>query len=339
VSREGDRCEKCVRHEPPVEDVSEERREEHRERFGELFNAARALWAPFKAGVADEDVVYATLVFANEVGQRSDFAAEKERLVEAWNDANNANAWREEAVAFTRKHKGFAPVSVVDEVLLLGLQPAIAVVRNYRTTDVPEEVEIRVLPRRHPASPEQVADAYEDALSDAGIPYDVSHRISLYAEFREGLLWISVKNGEEVPEQDAFILRGRNLRFPHPRLVGAIYRALYGKLGQDEDGFARWLEPRQERRRTEIYNLIPPCVALLLRMTYGDPTYGDLKWREVCDLLDENMPRARHPQGGVLEEQHDQLSYHSRERQLKADVRKIKQKLVRIVGALNDPGE
>jgi hypothetical protein len=85
------------------------------ERFKQLFGAARAL---FKAGVEDEDVVYPTLVFANEMGQDADSSTAKERLVAASNDAK---AWREEANRFTREFRGFKPVRVVDEALVLEL--------------------------------------------------------------------------------------------------------------------------------------------------------------------------------------------------------------------------
>src|SRR5215208_362616 len=117
------------------------------ERFGELFRATRAL---FEVGVVDEDVVYPTLVFANEMGQSLDFVAARERLVAARNDAN---VWHEEANEFARKFTGFTPIRAVGETLLLELQPAFAVTRNYQTTSVPKEVEIRVYPRRKAASP------------------------------------------------------------------------------------------------------------------------------------------------------------------------------------------
>jgi hypothetical protein len=161
-------CDECAdRIFPPTEEEPPPRPEE---RFEELFRAAQAL---FEVGEVDEDVVYPTLVFANETWQNLDFAAAKERLVVAWDDPN---AWREEVENFARAYNGFNPVRVVHDVLFLELQPASAVIRSYQTTDVPKEVEFRVFPRRKPASSEEVAAAYEEALSDAGVRCDVSDR-------------------------------------------------------------------------------------------------------------------------------------------------------------------
>ena len=298
------------------------------ERFGELFTATQAL---FEVGELDEDVVFPTLVFANEMGQRLDFAAAKERLVAA---RNNANVWREEANEFTRKFTGFTPISAIGETLFLELQPASAVARNYQTTSVPKEVEICVYPRRKPASPQQVAEAYEEALSDARIPYDVSDRISLDAELREGLLWILVGNGEDVPEEHAPIVwRVRSPRFPHPRLIGALYNALYGKPTQGKDGFARYLTTRQRSRPPEMYNLIPACVAFFLSR------YGGLKQGEIHDLLNKYMLRDYHPQGEVPKMKDDPRSYNSRKSQLWDDVERVEQKLLRVAHLLYSPGE
>jgi hypothetical protein len=110
------------------------------EKFAELFRATRAL---FEVRVVDEGVVYPTLVFANEMEQRLDFVAARERLVAAGNDAN---VWHKEADEFARKFTGFTPIRAGGETLFLKMQPASAVIRNYQTTSVPKEVEIRVYP-------------------------------------------------------------------------------------------------------------------------------------------------------------------------------------------------
>jgi hypothetical protein len=302
---------------PPVE-----------EKFAELFRATRAL---FDVGVVDEDVVYPTLVFANEMGQRLDFVAARERLVAAGDDAN---LWHKEADEFARKFTGFKPIRAGGETLFLEMQPASAVIRNYQTTSVPKEVEIRVYPRRKPASPQQVAATYEEALSDAGIPYDISDRISMDAELREGLLWILVGNGEDVPEEHAPIVwRGRSPRFPHPRLIGALYNALYGKPTQGKDGFARYLITRQRSRDPEMYNLIPACAAFFLSW------YGRLKQGEIHDLLNKYILRDYHPQGEVPKMKDDSKSYNSRKSQLWDDVKRVEPKLLRVAHLLYSPGE
>ena len=294
------------------------------DRFSELFKAARAL---FKAGEAEEDVVHPTLVFANEIGQDSVKAAAKERLVTAW---SGGKAWCEEADNFARKYKGFTPVRVVEGALFLKLQPAFAEIRNHQNTNVPKEVEIRVHPRRVPASPKQVAAAYEQVLSDADIPCDVDDRVSLDSELsREGVLWMLVRHGEEVLEGDVPVVsQGLKPRFPHPRLIGALFNALYGKPTQGKDGVASYLKTRKAGGEMQIYNLLPACVAFLLRC------YGKLKQGEVHNLLNKNMLRDWHPQGEIPEMKDDPASHHSRKSQLWDDVDKVKEKLFNIAYVL-----
>jgi hypothetical protein len=293
------------------------------ERFRELFEAARAL---FKAGEAEEDVVFPTLVFANEIGQNPVDAAAKERLVAAW---DSGKAWQEETDNFAREHKGFAPVRVVERALFLELRPVLAEIRSHQNTNVPKEVEIRVQPRRVPASREQVATAYEEVLSDAGIPCEDSDCVSLDSEFRKGVLWMLVKHAEEVLEGDVpVVLPGRKPRFPHPRLIGAHYNALYSKPRQGKGGYARLLKTRKAGGEMQIYNLLPACAALFLRH------YGKLKQGEVHNLLNKNMLRDWHPQGEIPEMKDDPASHHSRKSQLWDDVDKVKEKLFNIAYVL-----
>jgi hypothetical protein len=253
------------------------------------------------------------------------------RLIETRNDAA---AWREETARFTLEYRDFNPVRVVKDVLFLELRPVSVMVHNYQNTDVPKEAEIRVHRRSKPASSEQVAAAYEEALSNAGIPCDGSDRISLDSEFREGFLWMCVKNGWEVPEEHAPIVwHVRKPRFPHPRLVGAHYDALYGKPTKGNDGFARYLKSRKTGRPPEMYNFIPACVAFFLR------TYGGLKWRKVYDQLNENLLRDWHPQGVVPDEKDKPQRYHSRTTQLENDVKAVEQELLRVAHGLYYPAE
>jgi hypothetical protein len=296
------------------------------ERFKELFKAAEAL---IENDVVDEDVAYPTLVLANEIWHDLDLAAAKKQLLAAWNDGV---AWHEEAAHFTLKYRDFKPVDVVKDVLFLELKPAIATVRNYQTTDVPKEAEIRVHRRAKPASSEDVSGAYEEALSDAGITSYASDRISLDSEFREGFLWMRVKNGWEVPAGHApAVWQGREPQFPHPRLVGAHYQALYGKPTGGKDGFARYLNMRKTGPAPEVYNFIPACAAFVLR------TYGGLKWSEVFTELNENVLRAWHPQGVVPNEKDDPPKHHSRTTQLEDDVKKVEQDFLRVAYLLSYP--
>jgi hypothetical protein len=321
-------CEDCAYRMGAFLSDEEEALPQPEERFKELFKAAKALLG---IDVVDEDVVYPTLVLANEIWHDLDLAASRKRLIETRNDAA---AWREEAARFTLEYRDFKPVRVVEDVLFLELKPVIAMLRNYQNTDVPKEAEIRVHRRSKPASSEQVAAAYEEALSDAGIPCDGSDSISLDCEFREGFLWMCVKNGCAVPEGHApTAWQGRKLHFPHPRLVGALYDALYGKPTGGKDGFARYLKTRITGPQPEAHNFIPACAASFLR------TYGGLKWRTVFDQLSENLLRDWHPQGMVPDEKDEPQSYHSRTTQLENDVKAVEQELLRVAHVLYYPAE
>ena len=235
---------------------------------------------------------------------------------------------------FTHTHRDFNPVRVVNDVLFLELRPTTAMLRNYQTVDVPKEVGIRVHRRLNPASSKDVATAYEETLSDAGIPCGASDSVSLDCEFREGYLWMCVKNGREVPEERApSVWQGREPQFPHPRLVGALYHALYGNLTEDKDGFARYLHTRLTGRAPEVYNFVPACTAFFLR------TYGKLKWREIFSHLNENMLRDWHPRGPVPNERDDFPKHRSRSTQLTDDVKKVGQEVLRVAYVLHHPAE
>jgi hypothetical protein len=289
--------------------------------------------------IVDEDVVYPTLVFASEVERNMELADAKERLVAAWNADDGGEAWRKETDRFARKYKGFEPKKVVDGALLLEIQPAYAVVRSYRTIDIPKEVEIRVYPRAKRASAENVAEVYETALSEAGLPCDVSDRLPLVADGSDGsggLLWLFVGNGEEVPDEYAqtvapMLWQGGRLRFPVPRLIGAIYETLYGMVTEDNPGFAHHLNIRPTGKCPEMYNLIPPCLVVILR------TYGPLKLKEVYDLLNKNvLVGDYHPRGKIPDAYYDPqegvpdltpLKQHeSRTRQLREQIKNLELK-------------
>ena len=88
-----------------------------RERFGELFEAARLL---LRGGVTQEEQVIPTLAFANCVQVVRSLAAEKEQLVAAWEDPE---AWEREVEIFAWKHASLEPVRVVEGILVLERLP------------------------------------------------------------------------------------------------------------------------------------------------------------------------------------------------------------------------
>ena len=130
-------CEGCSDHflaggaivySPPTE---EEPQPPPEERFAELFRAAQVL---LKESVAEEDQIYPTLAFANELGQGLvDLIEEKERLVSAWGDASDS--WAEVVDEFSWRHPSIRPVKVVDGAVILERVPVDVRIHNYPLQD------------------------------------------------------------------------------------------------------------------------------------------------------------------------------------------------------------
>ena len=185
------------------------------ERFAELFEAARVL---LREGVTEEDQIYPTLAFANELGQGVvNFVEEKDRLVSAY--SSDADSWDEAVDWFSRKHASMRPVGVVDGVLNLERIPVRVQVHNYPIADVvvPRVVTISVFPYRRSATPEQVAALYDERLSSAGIPHEQSASGQFpYFAFEDGYLLFEVghKRTAVAPEHIGTVFPGPQTRVP-----------------------------------------------------------------------------------------------------------------------------
>jgi hypothetical protein len=81
------------------------------ERYERLFEAARVL---IKERIADEDLIYPTLAYANELGQRI-LVLEREAAM-LINSAANASNWERAREMFSRRHSGLVPEGVVDRL-------------------------------------------------------------------------------------------------------------------------------------------------------------------------------------------------------------------------------
>jgi hypothetical protein len=101
------------------------------ERFADLFKAARIL---LEMGISEEDQIYPTLAFANELGQGVEIIEQKERLVSAWEDCSDI--WADAVGAFSRRCPSIRPVEVVDGVVVLERVPMSVRIDNYPIQDV-----------------------------------------------------------------------------------------------------------------------------------------------------------------------------------------------------------
>ena len=255
------------------------------DRFADLLKAARVL---LNEDIAEEDQIYPTLAFANELGQGLvDFIEEKKRLVSAWEDGSDS--WAEGVDEFSWRHPSIRPVEVVDGVVILERVPVDVRIHNYplQEVEVPRVVGLTVYPHKRPPTLEQVAARYDKELSTARIPHAESNKGRFEFSFREGYLLIEVNHSRTSipPEHMGAVFRDGKPEFPHPRLVGAFYKMLVGTTSKD--GFARLLVTRRRGPAPASDTLIPACVAFYLR------DYGGMKEGvEAHRLLNEHVLRG-----------------------------------------------
>jgi hypothetical protein len=247
------------------------------ERFNELFTAARVL---LKEN-AEENRIIPTLALANEIGQgRPHLITEKQRLLELGSDKQ---IWDEEANSFTRRYGGLRPVRVEQEILVLEKLPVFVAVGYAMVRKTPEEVVISVYPHRRLATFDEVTSRYEKVLSDAGVSYGEPKTGSLSFSFYGRTLELRVQPGtvvERLNEPQGSGYRIDKASFPHPRLVGEFYNMLLSKAG---GGFRGELAMRTAGDPPEAENLVPACVAFLLR------TYGLEGRKEIHQLLNKHV--------------------------------------------------
>jgi hypothetical protein len=247
------------------------------ERFADLFKAARVL---LKEGKAEEDQIYPTLAFANELGQGLvDFIEEKRGLVSAWDEA--PSSWSDAVDRFSWRHPNIRPVKVVDRVIILERVPVDLRIHNYPIQDVevPRVVVLTVYPHKRPPTPEQVAARYDKELLSVNIPHAESNKGRFEFSFHDGYLLIEVHHNRTSipPEHMGGVFRDGKPEFPHPRLVGAFYKMLVGTTSGD--GFARYLVTRSRGQAAASDTVIPACVALYLR------DYGGMKEGTATHVL------------------------------------------------------
>jgi hypothetical protein len=233
---------------------------EPEQRFGELFKAARVL---FRERIQDEDQIYATLAFANEVGQGTLVGPEMNSA--AW----EGDAWERWADSFARTYKNVRAVGVVDGVLLVERVPVFASVVGERDNVTTQMVEVTVFRHSRSPEPERVADAYQQALSDHDVRWDGG---------KGSISWNATKLRLVIEVRCR--VRPECLLCPPPKLIRELYRALRGSSAGD--GYARDLSDRKRGRPPEADTLIPACVAFYLRR------YGKVEGRkEVHRLLNK----------------------------------------------------
>lgn len=300
------------------------------ERFSELFRAARTL---LQEGTADENVIYPTLALAHAVRYYVDLAELKARIVYEWDSPETRKSGAR--VLTQRCNEGLWPVGRGGEGSLLVKQATTAGrVEYYRSTEVPEQVDLMVFPHRAPEGTrtnDYAADcavaSYKEAMSVAGIPHDDgSGQGPVDSYFESGVMHVTIRHCEwplEQAEDAPIVFSDRMPVFPHPALVRNLCLA-YLK-GPNGSGFLRFLKPGKSGRDNDPWNLIPGCVTALLRED------GDLPWSSVRQLLNQQKIYDLH-RGPFPEDELDE-HYESRKKQLERSARRARKRLLPIMAA------
>jgi hypothetical protein len=246
---------------PPA---GEEPRPLPQDEFKELFRAAKTL---FKRGIAEEELIIPTLVFAN----RASALPRLKAIRDEFSRIQDTDTLREQfSTDFYQRFKGLTPVTLSDEVLILRWLPIFLNAVKYSETTVVKEIVIDVFMRS--VDPEQVAEHYRRWLNEQGLTYDKSSRGTFSWMFSNAHLAMTVGPGKELNEGQVSRLfsSGRQLMFPPPQLVGDLYSGLKGSVNPRRfRGFAYALGGRQSGPATSPANLIPACVAWYLREQGG----------------------------------------------------------------------
>jgi hypothetical protein len=277
-------------------------------RFAGVFGAARRLIEDS----ANEDRVFPTLAWAGlEVRDGGGKRAElREALAEA---SGNREEWERLTRDLLETTGRVRPVEVVGGVLVLE-RPPVAV----KVWEGPEpEVWIEVMPRSKPATPAEVASAYEQTMREHGLPCQEERAISL-TSFLTGHhlrliiepVFLGIHVGDGPPGG----------RFPVPGLVGDAARGLLeGGLGE-----------RLRGRKSGPGTLIPAIGAFYLR------TYGGMNGRkEIHKLLNEHVLNpARKVHLPHLERLPDEGINTSASNQLWKNVERAHKQLIRTMHSL-----
>jgi hypothetical protein len=254
------------------------------EGFSELFQAARMLLEED----APENQIIPTLALANHLSHGVPrLITERDRFKRLEEDEQ---AWEAEAHGFARRYGGLRPVRMAQDVLILERRPILAAVGYAFVSKRAVEAVVTVYPHRTPlATSEEIAAEYSKVLSTAGVTCDERRTGHLSYAFVNRRLEISIRpgtaiepttttKGTTVPKPG---WRSDEASFPTPLVVGGLCTALAKALSAG--GFGADLPKRGRGKAPEAENLIPACVAFLLK------EYGVQPDKEINALLAEHV--------------------------------------------------
>lgn len=266
----------------------EEPPEPPEERFARLFKAAQVL---LREGIAEEDVIYPTLAYANQLGLGIVVYGELGRVIldvdeEADTLVSSAEknvGWEAAVERFSRRHSGLVPIKVVDGIVILRWLAVDGGVHFYPLpgAKIPEVVTVRIRPRTGSLESGLISRVYENILSAHEVSYGTFMVSSTDHEVVGNELFIrsyaSTDTATRIPSEYAEAVFGdRAPEFAPPDFVEGYGRLLLGSGRKGKSGFDRWMNrrksgmpPTNTPQRTA--NLIRVCVAYFLGNDGGLP--------------------------------------------------------------------
>ncbi len=269
------------------------------ERYRELFRAAHTIG---RAGIADENRIIPTLVFAVRSFELQNLGAMREQLVEA---EVGSEKWNDLKDTFRRAFDTFEVLEVQDGVPIIYSRPFKLRAHAYPATGIVEKVVIEVY--RRSAKGEEIAAWYDALLSKHDVSYEgrqggsgwhasVGRLQMVFHRLAPATLNPMLEGRMEVNAEK------NNLPLPHPDIVADVCEALIGSVGArgKSGGFAHLLGGRDRGRSFDPDYLVPAVVAWYVGDRGKVIEQHDLK-PEVARILRDNLgDDLLHPRGKEL---------------------------------------
>jgi hypothetical protein len=239
VRRAGDLCEKCLKEKPHLDEMPARQRE--------VLRAARVL---FDAGIAQERVIYGTIVCAAWAGEDQDFKRVRDSVLDA---GERSKRWETLQHRFANAFDSLEPWGIRNGVLLVRRSPVD--VWEVRADDGELIKEIVLEVRDRSATGEDVRIQYEKCLSRFGLPHVTGRgTFSYYAA--ETSLQMLARPEEERSFHPwlgvAVQAKKEQGKFPDPSDVGKFYEMLRA---------SGYPSGRKGGSPPKYRNLIPACAA------------------------------------------------------------------------------
>jgi hypothetical protein len=261
-----------------------------------VFRAARVL---LKHGIAVEEELIPTLVFARIAGRAED---------PHYKDHHRSGYGPAEESVLSGSHPALGITRFVDRVPVVRVKPFAVSAERHLGTQVLKSVRIRTLSRRV-KSPE-VAKSYEQLLKQEGARWDENNHGAISYDCLIGYLELVVTEGTQLSPNIVEGLRGDLFRhatfqFPPPEMVKGVHEAmqktfvnkldLYGKPQRKTPdklipAFAAWhvgavadeevpSASRPRVARVLNHHLLEPCG--LTQLEENNSNSAELVWRDV----------------------------------------------------------